>query len=189
MAKRKGKLPAKPSATKELPFWNLIEGARQAGDFIITLTANLEDLPAKDIIAFENTLQRKLVEAYAFPVLAANFIIQSYVSDDVFEGFRAWLIRQGRKRFESAVTDPETICDWLERDEVDDIDGESMLLVAQYAYEEYGVEEEFAAQIKYPHKPALKQEWPENKAGYQKQWPRLVAKFWNQQRIKELHGG
>jgi hypothetical protein len=120
-------------------------------------------------------------------LLAANFIIQSYVSDDVFEDFRAWLVSHGRERFEAAVSDPESICDWLERSEVDDIRGETMLLVAQRAYEAHGDEEEFAARIVHPRTPKLKQDWPENADGYRKRWPRLVEKFWNLERIRELH--
>jgi hypothetical protein len=187
MAKRKPTTPAKPSAMEEDRFWKLIEGARQDDDFITALTTNLKELPANDVVGFENTLQLKLAKASTFPLLAANFIIQSYVSDDVFEGFRAWLISQGRERFEAAVADPASICDWLERSEVDDINGEAMLLVAQRAYEEHGDEEEFAARITYPRKPTLKQDWPANADGYRKRWPRLVKKFWNLERIRELH--
>lgn len=187
MAKRKPGTPVKASTMKEDRFWKLIDEARQEDDFIIALTAALEDLPADDIIGFKNTLQRKLVDAHTFPVLAANFIVQSYVSDDVFESFRAWLVSHGRERFEAAVSDPESICDWLERGEVDAIDGDSMLLVAQRAYEEYGDDEEFFARIVYPRAPKLKLDWPENAEGYQQRWPRLVDKFWNLERIRELH--
>ncbi len=173
---------------KEDHFWKLIEEARQADDFIVALASNLEDLPADDIIGFQNTLRQKLVEARTFPLLAANFIIQSYVSDDVFEDFRAWLISNGADRFGTAILDPESICDWLERSEVDDLDGESMLLVAQRTYEAtYGGKEEFFARVVYPREPKLKQDWPDNAEGYKKRWPRLVDKFWNLERIRELH--
>lgn len=187
MAKRKPKTPVKASTMKDDRFWKLIAEARQEDDFLVALTAKLKDLPADEIVGFQNTLQRKLVDACTFPLLAANFIIQSYVSDDVFEDFRAWLISHGRERFEAAVSDPKSICDWLKRSEVDAIDGASMLLVAQRAYEENGDEGEFAARIVYPREPKLKQDWPENAAGYKKRWPRLVDKFWNLERIRELH--
>lgn len=62
-----------------------------------------------------------------------------------------------------------------------------MLLVAQHAYEEYGDAEEFFARIVYPREPKLKQDWPANAEGYKKRWPRLVEKFWNLERIRELH--
>src|SRR5262245_11337255 len=158
MAKRKPKARttrtmsarAKSAGMTEARFWKLIEAARQADDFINALTANLEDLPARDIVDFQNLLHRKVAEARTFEVLAANFIIQGYVSDDVFEDFRAWLVSQGRKRFEAAVADPESICDWFERSEVDDIHGEAVLFAAQRAFEEHGDEEDFDAQIKYP---------------------------------------
>ena len=62
-----------------------------------------------------------------------------------------------------------------------------MLFVAQRAYEKYGDEEVFFARIVVPRAPKLKQDWPENADGYKKRWPRLVKKFWNQKRIRELH--
>jgi hypothetical protein len=169
-------------------FWKLIADARQAKKFHTALTAALKALSPDEIIGFQNTLRRKLLEAYKFPVLAANFIIQSYTSDDVFEDFRAWLVSQGQERFEAALSDPESICDWHERDEVDDMDGESMLFVAQKAYAEHGDEEDFSDRVQYPRTPDLKQEWPKDKAGFRKRWPRLVDKFWNQERIREIHG-
>jgi hypothetical protein len=187
MAKRKPQTPVKPSAMKEDRFWKLIAEAQQKDNFLVALTAKLEDSPADDIVGFQNTLQRKLVDACTFPLLAANFIIQSYVSDDVFEEFRAWIVSNGRERFEASISDPESICDLLERSEVDAIDGASMLLVAQRAYEEYGDDEEFFARIVYPREPKLKQDWPENADGYKKRWPRLVDKFWNLERIREFH--
>jgi hypothetical protein len=187
MAKRKPTIRTKPSAMEEDRFWQMIERARQEDDVISALAANLEELPAADVIGFQNTLERKLADAYTFPLLAANFIIQSYVSDDVFEDFRAWLVSQGRERFEAAVADPASICDWLKRKEVDDINGEAMLLVAQRAYEEHGDEEEFEARIVHPRTVKFKQDWPENADGYQKRWPRLFETFWNLERIRELH--
>jgi hypothetical protein len=187
MAKRKARTPPTSSAMKEDRFWKLIEGARQEDDFIVALTTSLKELSADDIIGFQNVLHHQIVDACKFPLLAANFIIQSYVSDDVFEDFRAWLLSQGRERFVAAVADPESICDWLERSEVDDIDGQSVLLAAQRAYEEHGDEEEFAARIVHPREPKLKQAWPDNVEGYKMRWPRLVDKFWNLERIRELH--
>ena len=147
----------------------------------------LKGLPADDIIAFENIFRRKLVTAYTFPLLMANFVIQSYVSDDVFEDFRAWLVTQGRERFELALANPESICDWLNRENVDDIDGETMLLLSQTAYEQYGDEDEFFSRIEYLPEPEIKQDWPEDKAGFRNKYPRLVDQFWNQERIRELH--
>jgi hypothetical protein len=188
MAKRK---PAtKPTGAMAEPrFWSLIAEARQAKKFHKALTAKLKALPPDEIVGFQNTLHRKLRDAHTFPVLAANFIIQSYTSDDVFEDFRAWLVSQGQERFESAVADPESICAWHERDDVEDMDGEAMLFVAQEAYEEYGDDEDFFERVHRPRTPDLEQKWPKDKAGFRKLWPRLVDQFWNQERIREIHGG
>src|SRR5262245_14250980 len=130
MAKRKARAAAKPAAMAAGRFWKLVEAARRADDFVLALSSVLEKLPADEIIGFQTTLHQYLARAYRFPLLAANFIIQSYVSDDVFEDFRAWLVSQGRERYVAAVADPESICDWLERSAVDGIDGQSVLLAA-----------------------------------------------------------
>ena len=168
-------------------FWQLIKDARHGDDFYATLRETLTNESADDIISFQNILRRKLVDAYTFPVLMANFVIQSYVSDDVFEDFRAWLVTQGRERFESALTNPDSICDWFVRDDVDGIDGETMLLICQNAYEQYGDEDEFFEHLHYPPEPTVNQDWPDDKDGFRDQCPRLVDNFWNQERIKELH--
>jgi hypothetical protein len=182
--KRKGK-----AVTAEDQFWSLIESARRARSFSTALTAALKKLSAAEIIGFENIFRRKLADAYVFPLLAANFVIESYVSDDVLEDFRAWLISQGRQRFQAALSDPESICDWLDRKDVDTVDmaGESMLFIAQNAYKQYGDGDEFYARTDYPRQPPLKQRWPNSKADFRKRYPRLVDKFWNQSRIGEYH--
>lgn len=187
--KADGAKRSRKTAMKEDRFWGVIEDARSARDVCSALTASLKKLAAEEIIAFENMFRRKLAQAYVFPLLAANFVIESYVSDDVFESFRAWLVSQGRKRFEAALSDPESICDWLERKGVNAVDshGEAMLFVAQNAFKRYGDEEDFFARTKHPREPALRQRWPDDKAGFRERYPRLVDKFWNQARIKELH--
>jgi hypothetical protein len=170
-------------------FWSLIESARPARSVSTALTVALKKLSAAEIIGFENTFRRKLADAYVFPLLAANFVIGSYVSDDVFEDFRAWLISQGRQRFKAALSDPESICDWLDRKDVDRVDmvGESMLFIAQNAYKPYGDGDKFYAETDYPRQPPLKQQWPNSKAEFRKRYPRLVDKFWNQSRIGKYH--
>lgn len=168
-------------------FWELIENSQVSDDPYEHLTESLRAAPADDIVAYQNILREKIAEACTFPILAANFVIQSYVSDDVFEDFRAWLVSKGRERFENAVSNPETIASWLERDEVDDIDGATMLLLAETAFAEYWDEDQFFERIEYPSGPNIEEDWPDTKAEYRERYPALVDKFWNQERISELH--
>jgi hypothetical protein len=66
----------------------------------------LAGLRVKEILSFEEQLRAKLRRAYTFDVMAAAFIVKSYISDDTFEDFRAWLVAQGKEHFERAVKAP-----------------------------------------------------------------------------------
>lgn len=140
------------------------------------------------IVRFGTILHRLLARAYTFELLAANFIIQSYVSDDVFEDFRAWLIAQGRERFEAALADPETIADFLEPDRVMDLGGEAILLAPSRAYAAtYEDEEGYDRDLVRTPEPPLEQRWPDTSAGFRAMYPRLYDRFWNKERIRQLH--
>lgn len=169
-------------------FWKYIDQALGSDNFVDNLKRMLCDLGADEVISFKNILLQKLVDAYVFPLLAANFVISSYVSDDGFKAFRAWLVSKGKSTFEKAINNPESIADWLGKDEVDEIDGEEFLFLADEAYAELGGDEDdFYKKVHFPSDPDISMTWPDNKAEYQRQYPKLVAKFWNQQRIQDLH--
>lgn len=172
----------------ETQFWKCIDQASDGSDFADNLRTVLCNLDLDEIISFKNILLQKLVDAYVFPLLAANFVISSYVSDDGFQEFRAWLVSKGNLTFHSAIDNPETIADWLDKEDVDEIEGNEILYIADEAYVELGGEEdEFYRKINFPPEPNIDMTWPENKSEFQRQYPKLVAKFWNQQRVKDLH--
>ncbi len=171
----------------ENQFWQLIEDARATGDTVEGLSAALVALPLPDIVSFEDVLSKKIADAATFPILAACFVIMSYVSDDTFDDFRAWLVSQGRTRYSEAVKDPETIADWLRKDEVDEIDGESILMLPYESYKVHGREEDFDDQAAFIADPKIEVAWPDTKDEFRERFPKLVGKFWNQKRINELH--
>lgn len=83
-------------------FWKLIDASRpkngcnpdQQAQFI---TDALAKRSRQEIIDFENLWLQILHRLYTWPILKANFVLQSYVSDDVFEDFRHWIILNGRE--------------------------------------------------------------------------------------------
>jgi hypothetical protein len=168
-------------------FWQMIGEARSRGEVIQQLGASLCALEPPEIISFNNRLSRKIADAGTFPVLAACFVIQSYVSDDTFRSFRAWLVSQGRDRYAAAIDDPETIADWLDEKDAEEIDGDPMLTAAFNAYQARRCVEEFCDQATVVPDLPVEQVWPQTKEEYQRRFPRLVDKFWNQQRINEFH--
>ena len=127
-------------------------------------------------------------ELGSFDFLAAQYIIQSHVSDDSFEDFRAWLCMQGKERFEAASSDVSSIADWLKRDDVDSVDGGEYVTLCLNAFRKAGgTEDDFYDQIEFADEIDFEMEWPDDKKGFEKRWPRLVKAFWNQERIDELN--
>lgn len=172
----------------ETQFWKCIDQALGGDNFSDDLRNVLSNMGLDEVISFKNIFLQKLVDAYVFPLLAANFVISSYVSDDGFKDFRAWLVSKGKLNFQQAIDDPETIADWLDKEEVDEIEDNGILSIADEVYAELGGEEDdFYKKISFPSEPDINMPWPENKSEFQRQYPKLVAKYWNQQRIQELH--
>jgi len=60
------------------------------------------------------------------------YIVSAGCSDDSFDYFRAWLIANGRKRFEAAIDNPESVGDWAKGE----MGYEDMMYVAIDAYEQ-----------------------------------------------------
>ncbi len=165
----------------ENEFWIMIEQSRSASVQHKFLIEALSQLSPDDIISFQVILRAKMAEAYKPDLLEANFLIRNYVSDDEFEEFRAWLIANGRERFEAAMTNVETIADWLSPAATDNINGVMMLLVAQEAYQKYGGEEVFSDEL-YKHPdfifdPEIDHEWPPSKDALRQKYPRLFNAF------------
>lgn len=177
----------------ENKFWEIIERANsventdeEKAQFIIELLS--EELE-EDIIEFSNIYRRKMAKACSFDILAANFIIRGYVSDDVFEDFRAWLVAQGKDRFEKVIKNPEDITDFLTQEDVNKMQGEDYLFVARNAYlKKKNIEEdseeadEFDDMEEYIDEPDFEDKWPDNLADLRNQYPKLYDKLWNQKR-------
>ena len=81
----------------EEKFWKMVSLADKVG--IEAVELELTNLGTEEILSFYHLLTKMIAKACSFPLLAANFTIQSYVSDDGFREFRAWLISQGEDRF------------------------------------------------------------------------------------------
>jgi hypothetical protein len=175
----------------EQRFWECIEQSRFAHNQHQCLRERLSMLAPEEIIAFELHLRDKMAKAYTSDMMAANFVIRCYISDDEFEEFRAWLVSHGRERFEAALNNVESIADWLRPEDVDDINGMDMLLVAQKAYTQYGDEEAFAnAAYRHPDMvfdPDIDVELPQSRDELQHTVPRLFQIFWDPDKIQEYH--
>jgi hypothetical protein len=102
-------------------FWNIIDDAGESADdaeeTAEAVVERLQSKTPKEIIAFAQTLTDIMKESYRWDLWAVAYIINGGCSDDGFEYFRAWLIAQGRERYDAALANPEVIGDWAEPDE------------------------------------------------------------------------
>ena len=65
--------------------------------------------PLEEIISFEVALRRYLNEAYTCDLWGAADVIHGGCSDDGFEYFRCWLVSRGRRVYEAALADPDSL--------------------------------------------------------------------------------
>ena len=78
----------------------------------------LGQLPADEIIEFNNIFQELINQAYDWTLWAAAYIVNGGCSDDCFMDFRGWLIGQGEEIYTKALANPDSLSelDHLEED-------------------------------------------------------------------------
>lgn len=119
-------------------FWETIETAKHKSPKnserqVKLIRQTLESLSAKEIFAFDRIYDRLRFRAYSWDLWEAAKMLRGGCSDDGFEYFRAWLISRGRKVYEAAMRNPDSLVKQAD-DSRDDYELESMLYVASYAY-------------------------------------------------------
>lgn len=167
-------------------FWEIVDSARAGDNAFDVAWTILSSLNRSDLLAFTSIMRAKMAEAYTFPLLAANFVISSYVSDDGFEDFRAWLVWQGREKFTAALADVESIADWLDKEDVDSVGEEDFAILPNLVFEERFAGD-LLTEISFAAEPELDQDWPETESDYRRRWPKLVERFWDQEKIRQMH--
>ena len=108
------------------------------------LVAELTRLPLPDIVAFDQVLNEVADQADTWDVCAACWIIEyGFLSDDGFSDFQAGLVGLGRRAFESAARDPDSLADHPAVRQISASEGrdlwigdEALQFAAQTAYEQ-----------------------------------------------------
>lgn len=95
-------------------FWSIIEDARQSsgGDCerqAAVIEATLRALPADEILSFGNMIDELVIESYQKALWIACDLINGGCTNDGFEDFRGWLIAQGRRVYEQALRDADSL--------------------------------------------------------------------------------
>jgi Protein of unknown function (DUF4240) len=122
----------------EQEFWRVIAYAKNESEGEVERTAGvitelLVEQSLETILDFDRLLYDFIAQAYTPNLWAAAYVINYGSLDDGFDHFVAWLIAKGEDVYEAALADPESLAEVLGGDEAAEC--ESMLYVAQYAYE------------------------------------------------------
>lgn len=158
-------------------FWRLIKtsqrGTENCGDQAEKLTAQLADLGADEIEAFDQILHERLNDAYRWDLWAVATIVNGGCSDDGFLYFRGWLVAQGQEYFEDALAHPPAAARKVIPG--DFVECEQMLYVALDAYEQKTGKPDLPPHhIPHPPTPAGVK-WEQS--DLERLYPKLVRRF------------
>jgi hypothetical protein len=120
-------------------FWKIIKRAKSEAEGDTEAIAEgvveqLTELPLAGIEAFDGIMRSKLAAAYTWKLWGAGYLMNGGCSDDGFEYFRGWLIAQGQKVYEAALTDPDSLAKFADPHN-DEYECEDILYVGMRAYE------------------------------------------------------
>ncbi len=95
-------------------FWDIIETAKleSEGDGEVQLEilqTKLNALKPDDIMGFQRLFDQFHRVSYRTDLWGAAFIMNGGASDDGFDYFRGWVISQGKKVFEAALENPDSL--------------------------------------------------------------------------------
>lgn len=177
-------------------FWEIIAQSRATLNTnfetqCVNISEILMDYSAEEIIEFEHQLRLQMEKVNTWNMMAASFVVCSFISDETYEDFRAWVVGQGKENFDKILRDPSEICNLIRPGQVKEMGGEHMLFSAINAYlEKINSEDEedevkFYDAIPFVAEKEVVQKWPETKNDYRKMFPKLFDTFWSEDRIRE----
>jgi hypothetical protein len=106
-------------------YWDLVDEARSgvadpvedADRVAARLVDLLAECPVPEILQAEVRFQELQRRSYRWDLWAAAYLIRGGCSDDGFDYFRGWLVMQGRRAWEAAVADPDSLADTVRSSE------------------------------------------------------------------------
>ncbi|WNG29536.1 DUF4240 domain-containing protein [Cystobacter fuscus] len=126
-------------------FWAIIEFSRRVVDperadgnarrQAEELWKQLSRLSPEEIVEFDAQFQDKMDAAFHWDLWGAAYLVAGGCSDDGFTDFRSWLISMGRRVFEDAVSNAESLLRVVDAPGVEDVFFEEFRYVPARAYE------------------------------------------------------
>jgi hypothetical protein len=97
-------------------FWALIDESRRGcaddpDEQAWSLAELLEARPPEEVAAFRRLYDQQLARAARWDLWGAGYVINGGMGDDSFGCFCHWLISRGRRVFERALADPDSLAD------------------------------------------------------------------------------
>ena len=162
---------------KKDEFWHIIDSVNgeSNGDMDLKcalLKNRLDRLNEEKLKAFINHFDSADAGAYTWSLWGAAYVMHGGCSDDAFADFRATLISHGRKVYEAALNDPESLADVEYRDQEDICYEGFQYVKSDVAEDKLGEIPERS--IPFPSEPSG-EDWDE--ATVSKLYPRLSAKY------------
>jgi hypothetical protein len=126
-------------------FWAIIESSRRAVDLervdgntrrqAEELRKLLSRLSPEEIVDFSAHFQDRMAAAFQWDLWGVAYIVAGGCSEDGFADFRSWLISMGRRVFENAVSNAESLIHVVDAPGVEDVFFEEFRYVPVRAYE------------------------------------------------------
>ena len=167
-------------------FWKLIESSRRGfnpGRSDGNMERQLEELrrlllklPPEEIIDFRNHFLGQMNAAFHWDLWGAAYLIAGGCSDDGFADFRSWLISMGRRAFEDALANAESLLNVADAPGIEDVLFEGFPHVPAQAYAELTGRELPMYAGPSPIGPAGAS-WNEDEGDLQRRFPKLWARY------------
>jgi uncharacterized protein DUF4240 len=169
----------------ESEFWAIVESSKAASDGTLdgradSLAERLSTLSPDKVAAFDRRFTALTYKAYSWGLWGAAYVINGGCSDDGFTDFRSWLISMGRRIYDGALSDPESLADVeLGPEGEEEASFEEFAYVAARVYEEQtGNELPRDPKLIHPSDPSG-EPWEEDSDALAERYPRLSAKYGN----------
>ncbi|MFL5344582.1 MAG: DUF4240 domain-containing protein [Hyalangium sp.] len=167
-------------------FWKIVESSRRGfdpGQVDGNMARQLEELkrllralPPPEVVGFRDRLLEQMDVAFQWDLWAAAYLIAGGCSDDGFTDFRGWLISMGRRVFEGAMADAESLADVADAPGIEDVFFEEFLYVPTRAYEESTGHQipEYTGPL---HDAPSGDKWSEEGSELRQKFPKLWEKY------------
>jgi hypothetical protein len=98
-------------------FWELLERLRRSSERPAARRKELARLTPDELLALAVHFDRLTDAAHTVDLWGAAYLINGGASDDGFYYFCVWLVWQGRKVYEAALADPDSLADVVDPEE------------------------------------------------------------------------